>query len=95
MGEGVTSLPLSAYLIDFNKYFPAHTSRNVATLPQNRRITPAKASHLFRSSVASLRENGIYARQFNGLRVPPVFSPVVPINPSSKSTKSDSKDLSQ
>lgn len=49
----------------------------VATLPQNRRITPEKALHLFRASVASLPANAVYIFKFKILHIPPVFSPVV------------------
>ena len=85
-GEGVTTLPLLIYLIDLASYFMHKLSLAVATLPQYRRITPEKPLHLFRSSVASLRENAIYTFQFNTLRNPPVFSPVVPVIPSSQKT---------
>jgi hypothetical protein len=60
-GEGVTSLPLLTYLIDSVNYFMHELRLAVATLPQYRRITPEKPLHLFRSSVASLRESAIYA----------------------------------
>jgi hypothetical protein len=49
----------------------------VTTLPQKRCISVSKPLQLFRLSVASLRNNGIYACQFNPLRDPPVSSPVV------------------
>jgi hypothetical protein len=53
--------------------------------------SPAKASHLFSETVASLPlkrcisppKCHLRAFKFNVLRDPPVFSPVVPINPSS------------
>jgi hypothetical protein len=58
-GEGVASLPLSGYLIDLMGIFLAPSTLAVATLPEKRRITPAKPLHHFRPSVASLRENAI------------------------------------
>jgi hypothetical protein len=45
----------------------------VTTLPPKRRISLAKPLHLFRESVASLRESVIPAFSFNGLRDPPVL----------------------
>jgi hypothetical protein len=47
-------------------------------------MSSPKPLHVFRQGVASLREGAISTINFSGLRDPPVFSPVIPINPSSQ-----------
>jgi hypothetical protein len=84
--EGVTSLPFPSevlVLIDIINFpFGVH----VATLPQKRGISYERPLHLLPIRVASLRKNVNFAFQFNGLQLAPVFSPVVPIDPSLQRT---------
>ena len=65
------------------------SARAVASLPPKRHISPAKPLHLFRTGVASLRRDAISTFNFNDLRDPPVFSPVVPVNPKEQLTLYD------
>jgi hypothetical protein len=53
-------------------------------------MSSPKPLHVFRQGVASLRESAISTTNFSGLRDPPVFSPVVPINPSSTNNAKNS-----